>query len=129
VDGGSGDADTTVFTGETGAVYYPPGTTDWGATFGGWPTVLWNPQMETTDNDFGVGTNGFGFNLAGTTNIPVVLEACTNLGGVWTPLFTGTVTNGSIYFSDPQWTNYPARYYRAACHDVKECIIGSQPKS
>ena len=25
---------------------------------------------------------------------------------------TCTLTNGSIYFSDPDWTNHPARYYR-----------------
>jgi hypothetical protein len=28
------------------------------------------------------------------------------------PLQTCKLTNGSIYFSDPQWTNYPARLYR-----------------
>jgi hypothetical protein len=27
-------------------VYYLPGTTGWGATFGGCPTALWNPQSE-----------------------------------------------------------------------------------
>jgi hypothetical protein len=25
---------------------------------------------------------------------------------------TGTLTNGSIYFSDPDWTNHPGRFYR-----------------
>ena len=25
---------------------------------------------------------------------------------------SGTLTNGSIYFSDAAWTNYPARIYR-----------------
>jgi len=28
------------------------------------------------------------------------------------PLATNTFTGGSSYFSDPQWTNYPARFYR-----------------
>jgi hypothetical protein len=28
------------------------------------------------------------------------------------PLQTCKLTNGSIYFSDPQWTNYPGRFYR-----------------
>jgi hypothetical protein len=73
---------------------------------------LWNPQAQTTNKNFGIRTNRFGFNLAGTTNIPVVVEACTNFGGAWTPLFAGSITNGSIYFSDPQWTNYPQRFYR-----------------
>jgi len=30
----------------------------------------------------------------------------------WNSLQTYTITNGSIYFSDPQWTNYPARFHR-----------------
>ena len=30
---------------------------------------------------------------------------------VWTTLTNVTLTNGSFYFSDPQWTNYPARFY------------------
>jgi hypothetical protein len=113
VNGGSGSTDISVFfNAGAGKVYYLPGTTGWDTSFGGWPTVLWNPQMQTADNDFGVRTNGFGFNLTGTADIPVVVEASTNWGGVWTTLFNGTITNGSIYFSDPQWTNYPARYYR-----------------
>jgi len=41
------------------------------------------------------------------------VEGCTNLANAtWTPLLTGTLTNGSFYFSDPQWTNYPSRFYR-----------------
>jgi hypothetical protein len=41
-----------------------------------------------------------------------VVEASTNLTSqVWTPLQTVTLTNGSYYFSDPQWTNYPCRFY------------------
>jgi hypothetical protein len=30
----------------------------------------------------------------------------------WTPLQTNTLTGGSIYFSDPDWANYPGRFYR-----------------
>jgi hypothetical protein len=112
VNGGTGSGDSTVFTNESGTAYYLPGATGWSSDFGGWPTALWNPQMQTTNKNFGVSTNRFGFNLIGTTNIPVVVEACANLGGVWTPLFDGGITNGSIYFSDPQWTNYPRRFYR-----------------
>ena len=98
--------------GGNASVYYLPGTTGWTSTFGGWPTALWNPQLHTPDPGSGIRTNGFGLTLTGTTNLPVVVEACTNLDGVWTSLFTGTLTNGSIYFSDPQWTNYPGRFYR-----------------
>jgi hypothetical protein len=30
----------------------------------------------------------------------------------WIPLSTNTLSSGSAYFSDPQWTNYPRRFYR-----------------
>jgi hypothetical protein len=105
--------DTSVFSYDTNAtVYYLPGTAGWGSTFDGLPTVLWNPQAQN-DASFGVQNNQFGFNITGTTNIPIVVEATTDLTQPsWTPLLTGTVTNGSIYFSDPQWTNYPSRFYR-----------------
>jgi hypothetical protein len=83
------------------------------ATLGGRPTVLWNPRVQTRDSTFGVRTNRFGFTIAGTPNIPLVIEAAANLAGAaWTPLQTCTLTNGSIYFSDPNWTNYPSRFYR-----------------
>ncbi|MGD0253525.1 MAG: hypothetical protein ABSC01_12615, partial [Verrucomicrobiota bacterium] len=60
-----------------------------------------------------VRTNQFGFTITGTANIPIVVEARTNLvSGGWIPLQTCTVTNGSIYFNDSNWTNYPRRYYR-----------------
>jgi hypothetical protein len=69
--------------------------------------------MDACDSSFGVQTNCFGFNIKGTTNLPIVLEACTNLASqVWEPLQSCTLTNGSIYFSDPDWTNYPGRFYR-----------------
>jgi hypothetical protein len=60
-----------------------------------------------------VQTNGFGFIISWATNISVVVEACTNLANpTWSPLATNTLSGGSAYFSDPQWTNYPARFYR-----------------
>jgi hypothetical protein len=45
--------------------YYLPGTTGWGATFGGLPTVLWNPRVQTSDASFGARTDHFGFNITG----------------------------------------------------------------
>ena len=42
-----------------------------------------------------------------------VVEACADLPHPdWAPLATNTLTGGSSHFSDPQWTNYPSRYYR-----------------
>ncbi|MCX6901926.1 MAG: leucine-rich repeat domain-containing protein, partial [Verrucomicrobia bacterium] len=93
--------------------YYLPGTTGWDTTFGGLSTALWNPQAPTTDPTFGVRANQFGFTVTGTSNLVIVVEACTNLTKPdWTPVGTNTLTGGSSFFSDPQWTNYPARFYR-----------------
>jgi hypothetical protein len=94
-------------------VYYLPGTTGW-ADFStnGLPVVLWNPVIQSGGASFGVRTNHFGFNITGTANLVVVVEACSNLSTpVWAPLQTVTLTNGLFHFSDPQWTNYPARFY------------------
>ena len=105
-----------VFYGAPGTVYYLPGTTGWSNTFGGYPfgppngapTALWNPTIQN-----GAVSNGqFGFNITGTANIPIVVEACTNLANpVWTPLQSMTLTNGLVYFSDSTWTSFPVRYY------------------
>lgn len=46
------------------AVYYLPGTTDWGPTYADRPTALWKPQVQTSDAGFGVRTNQFGFTIA-----------------------------------------------------------------
>jgi len=97
-------------------VYYLPGTINWDPTLGGSPTALWflpNPLILCSGLSFGMQTNGFGFTISWATNIPVVVEACTNLANpLWSPVGTNTLTDGSSYFSDPQWTNYPARLYR-----------------
>ena len=75
--------------------------------------MLWNPQVQTIGASFGVQTNQFGFTITGSSNLVVVVEACTNLvNPVWVPVGTTTLTGGSSSFSDPQWTNYPARFYR-----------------
>jgi hypothetical protein len=97
-------------------VYYLPGTTGWGSTFDGRPTALWflpNPLIVNPSPGFGVQTNQFGFTISWATNISVVVEACTNLANpVWIPVSTNTLTGGTSHFSDPQWTNYPGRFYR-----------------
>jgi hypothetical protein len=94
-------------------VYYLPGTTGWGTTFADRPTRLWNPLMQTSRPGFGVGQGGFGFNITGTADVPIVVEGCTNLGNAsWVALQSLRLTNGAVYFSDADWTNYPARVYR-----------------
>jgi hypothetical protein len=95
-------------------LYYLPGTIGWRTTsYDGRPEILWNPQMVTGDPSFGAKQDGFGFNIAGTPGIPLVIEASTSVaGGTWVPLQNCTLTNGLFSFSDPQWTNHQSRFYR-----------------
>jgi hypothetical protein len=103
-------ADDTALSGDNRAiVYYLPGTRGWTNTYAGRPARLWNPVARAP----AVGNHQFSFDITGTTNIPVVIEAGTDLsGGVWVPLQTGTLTNGLLTFSDTAWTNSPVRFYR-----------------
>jgi hypothetical protein len=112
--------DDYVFEGtENVVVYYVPGATGWGPTFGGRPTMLWSsgpPVVNPNPNpNPGVLSNGFGFTITGPSGRLVIVEACTNLtinNPFWFLVGTNTITDGSVYFTDPYWTNYPARFYR-----------------
>jgi hypothetical protein len=55
-----------------------------------------------------------GFTISWATNAPVVVEASMDLSKpIWTPIATNTLSaDGTSSFNDPQWTNYPARFYR-----------------
>jgi len=125
--GNAPSADSSVFFQWSGFQYYPPsyepptpttvyclpGTTGWTTNFAGQPTVLWNPQVAASSASFGGRTNGFGFNVTGASNQTVVVEAATNLSNPdWQPMQTLTLTIGASGFNDPQWTNYPSRFYR-----------------
>ena len=112
--GNAPSVSSSSFKGDNNAtVYYLAGTTGWGPTFAGRPAVLWNPQVLTSVASFGVWTNRFGFTITGTSNLVIVVEACTDLANpIWSPLQTNTLSGNSFYFSDPQWTNYPGRFYR-----------------
>ena len=113
VNGGAGSADTTSFLGETGTVFYQPGTTGWASTFGGWPTVpeAYQPQPQLLGAGTSGPSNSYNFTIAWATNAAVVVEASTNLQ-TWTPLSTNTLGNGSNTFTDADWTNWPQRFYR-----------------
>ena len=64
-------------------------------------------------SNFSVQSNKVSFNIYGDTNVVVIVEACTNLSNPdWQPVQTNTLTSGTSYFSDQQWTNYPGRFYR-----------------
>jgi hypothetical protein len=116
VEGNAPTEDGSVFSQDQATVYYLPGTLGWKPIFDGRPTALWflpDPLILINSPSFGVKTNQFGFTISWATNLSVVVEICTNLAThSWSPVSTNTLTNGSIYFSDSQWTNYRASFYR-----------------
>jgi hypothetical protein len=99
----------TPFADYTPTTYHLPGTTGWSNTFGGAPAMLWNPTLKAPS----VQSDQFSFEVTGTTNIPIVVEASAGLAGDnWFPLQAGTLVNGSFRFTDPDWATHPARFYR-----------------
>ncbi|HEV2208095.1 MAG TPA: leucine-rich repeat domain-containing protein [Verrucomicrobiae bacterium] len=117
---GNAPSSSESFSGDNAAVaYYLPGTSGWGPRFGdpyGLPTAVWwlpYPTILSFESNFGLQTNQFGFTIAWATNGSVLVDVCTNLSApVWAPISTNTLINGSSYFGDPQWMNYPSRFYR-----------------
>jgi hypothetical protein len=94
-------------------VYYYYGTSGWSTTYDGLPTVeLFLPPQIGGGSSVGIQSSEFGFNLTGGTNQTIIIEASTNLI-YWQPVWTNTLTNTNITFTDSQWTNYSQRYYRA----------------
>jgi len=92
-------------------------TNDYGPAYGSDQSFttgsLAAPLILTSGSGFGVQSNAFGFIISWATNLPVVVEACTNPANhSWSPLMTNALTGGWSYFSDPQWANYPVRFYR-----------------
>src|SRR5665213_1747608 len=107
-----------IFSPEGTPFFYLPGTTGWSTYINNYavPAVLWNPQIQTSDGGFGISNGQFGFNITGPQIRSLRVETCTNLSNpVWTPLtnlISSYLSTGSFYFSDPQWTNNPNRFYR-----------------
>jgi len=70
------------------------------------------PEILTADGRCGIQSNAFGFDITGISNQVIVVEVCTNLTSPdWLPIQTNTLIGGPSYFSDPQETNYPSRFY------------------
>jgi hypothetical protein len=93
--------------------YYLPGATGWDSSFAGLPAVKWNARIQTSNAFFGVWISAFEFEITGTTNIPVEVDASTDLASFeWTPVAFTNLSFGWTLFRDAQWTNYPARFYR-----------------
>jgi hypothetical protein len=96
-------------------VYSLPGTTGWPefSSSAEVPVVSWNPLIQARGSSFGLKDNRFGFKITGTPNIPIVVEACTNLANpVWTPLHALRLTNGLFNFSEPFQPDSSGHFYR-----------------
>jgi hypothetical protein len=114
----SPDSDALAFS-SLATVYFLPGTTGWSNSWGGRTAILWNPQAQPNDSTFGIQENGFGFNITGSSNFTIIVDACTNLTDpVWIPVSTNTLTNCVSGFRDSMWTNYPSRFYRFRAPDA-----------
>jgi hypothetical protein len=104
------------------AVFYLPGTKGWGGLWGGVGTYPWAlpyPVIIDLISSKAAQTSSFGFIISwAATNVSVVVEAASAPSSTtWTPVGTNSIVGGATYggwsyFSDPQWTNYPARVYR-----------------
>ncbi len=97
-------------------LYYLPGAIGWSDAYAERPTARWvlpYPVVLKSASNFGIQTNAFGFRISWASNVPVVVEASTALTNpVWSPVGTNTLTDGWWDFSDAEWPNYPARFYR-----------------
>ena len=102
------NSDSTIVYRMHGATGWPPVPEPWADC----PTALWLPEAQD-DDSIGVQAGKFGFNIDWAEGLTVVVEGATNLAHPeWVPLATNTLTSEAFDFRDPQWTNYPGRYYR-----------------
>ena len=73
-------------------------------------TVL--PQI-MNDGNFGIQSNGFGFDFTGISNQTAIIEFSVNLPQpTWLPLHTNILTGSPEYFSDPEFSQTGSGFYR-----------------
>ena len=103
--------------------YYLPGMAGWGTHWAGQPTALWLPRIEAAAAPV-AGTNAFSFTVTWASRQAVMIETCTNLTSpTWTPRQLTVLTNDSVRFDDPGWTNGPARFYRVLGVELPVAVI------
>ncbi len=93
---------------QAGRIWYLPGTTGWDRPLEVWVS-LWDADVAGAAVQGGQLT----LEITATGGIPVLVEATTNLAAAaWVPLRATPQAPNLYYVPDPQWTNYPARFYR-----------------
>jgi hypothetical protein len=94
-------------------IFRLPGKSGFGSTYNGRPVVLWNPLIQFSSAKYLPGAHSFGFNITGTSNDMITVEASTNLQlRAWFPVRTYTFTNDTVAFNDSGATAGPPRFYR-----------------
>ena len=104
-----------IFSGDSATIYYYYGASGWGKTYAFRPAVMLGAPAPLLGGSVSVQSGNFSFTVAGVTNQLIVVEASTNLAN-WDAVWTNTLSGTNVNFTDPQWTNYPTRYYRALSH-------------
>jgi hypothetical protein len=66
----------------------------------------------STGVSFGFTNGTFGFELRGSPASSVIIQASPDLQ-TWAALKTNSFDTGLLYFSDPESTTHPHRFYRA----------------
>jgi hypothetical protein len=71
--------------------------------------VLWNPLLRV----HGAEPARFWLAVTGTANIPILVEAAERLPQTdWLPLYSGSLTGGSVLIDDENWKEHSVRFYR-----------------
>jgi hypothetical protein len=111
----------TAFIGDPATAYYLPGTSGWTNFLNlspGIPLVEWDALISTTDGHFGFQGNQFGFDVVASKGLPIIVQSSPTLISTnWATLGAVTLTNGSLYYSEPFQTNSPTRFYRVSWPD------------
>jgi hypothetical protein len=91
-----------------GRYWVPSGVTIWQFAFDNYGGLTGALSARLAPN------NAFGFTISQPTNSSIVIETTPNLISPirWSGLSTNTLSTGLMQFFDPQWTNYPDRFYR-----------------
>lgn len=96
-------------------IYRLPSANGWPQVPNPWdghPTAFWLPQV-AEDGSMGVNDGMFGFNVNWVPGEQWVIDACTDLNNPgWEEIYWSAFSGNSTNFSDPEWSNFPSRYYR-----------------
>jgi hypothetical protein len=102
-------------------VFYMPGTRGWGPTFNYLPTVPWNPRILPNSVRLNPTSNTFEFAITGTSNLALVVEACSDLrAGDWANIGVITLLGGLSQFKDTSPTSHESRFYRLAAAEISD---------